>query len=85
MLEQHFSNTIFYSNATTFASFNQTKDYFVVLEEVSKYNVQLNIVEKLWAVCPPDPYIAKSTNNNTNIQPRLGTFGCRTTLSRPVS
>ncbi|KAK2675903.1 hypothetical protein RAB80_008088 [Fusarium oxysporum f. sp. vasinfectum] len=36
-------------NATTFASFNQTKDYFVVLEEVSKYNVQLNIVEKLWA------------------------------------
>ncbi|KLP12838.1 putative C-4 methyl sterol oxidase [Fusarium fujikuroi] len=38
-------------NATTFASFNQTKDYFVVLEEVSKYNVQLNIVEKLWAAC----------------------------------
>ncbi|KAF4342903.1 methylsterol monooxygenase [Fusarium beomiforme] len=36
-------------NATTFAAFNQTKDYFVVLEEVSKYNVQLNIVEKLWA------------------------------------
>ncbi|KAF5022347.1 hypothetical protein F66182_5596 [Fusarium sp. NRRL 66182] len=36
-------------NATTFASFNQTKDYFVVLEEVSKYNVQLNILEKLWA------------------------------------
>ncbi|KAF4424876.1 methylsterol monooxygenase [Fusarium acutatum] len=36
-------------NATTFASYNQTKDYFVVLEEVSKYNVQLNIVEKLWA------------------------------------
>ncbi|KAJ4270362.1 C-4 sterol methyl oxidase [Fusarium torreyae] len=36
-------------NATTFASFNQTKDYFVVLEEVSKYNVQLNFVEKLWA------------------------------------
>ncbi|KAF4960013.1 hypothetical protein FGADI_1287 [Fusarium gaditjirri] len=36
-------------NATTFASFNQTKDYLVVLEEVSKYNVQLNIVEKLWA------------------------------------
>ncbi|KAJ4013189.1 C-4 sterol methyl oxidase [Fusarium irregulare] len=36
-------------NATTFASFNQTKDYFVVLEEVSKYNVQLNFAEKLWA------------------------------------
>ncbi|KAH7238635.1 fatty acid hydroxylase superfamily-domain-containing protein [Fusarium tricinctum] len=36
-------------NATTFAAFNQTKDYFVVLEEVSKYNVQLNMVEKLWA------------------------------------
>ncbi|KAM0342828.1 hypothetical protein ACHAPU_009192 [Fusarium lateritium] len=36
-------------NATTFAAFNQTKDYFVVLEEVSKYNVQLNIFEKLWA------------------------------------
>ncbi|CAF3470168.1 Methylsterol monooxygenase erg25B [Fusarium graminearum] len=36
-------------NATSFASFNQTKDYFVVLEEVSKYNVQLNMVEKLWA------------------------------------
>jgi methylsterol monooxygenase len=36
-------------NATSFASFNQTKDYFVVLEEVSKYNVQLNMAEKLWA------------------------------------
>ncbi|KAM0241547.1 hypothetical protein ACHAP5_007503 [Fusarium lateritium] len=36
-------------NATTFAAFNQTKDYFVVLEEVSKYNVQLNMFEKLWA------------------------------------
>ncbi|SPJ75216.1 probable C-4 methyl sterol oxidase [Fusarium torulosum] len=36
-------------NATTFAAFNQTKDYFVVLEEVSKYNVQLNFAEKLWA------------------------------------
>ncbi|KAF4985513.1 hypothetical protein FGRMN_11181 [Fusarium graminum] len=36
-------------NATTFAAFNQTNDYFGVLEEVSKYNVQLNILEKLWA------------------------------------
>ncbi|RGP75698.1 methylsterol monooxygenase [Fusarium longipes] len=36
-------------NATTFASFNQTSDYFGVLEEVSKYNVQLSMVEKLWA------------------------------------
>lgn len=35
-------------------SFNQTKDYFVVLEEVSKYNVQLNFLEKLWAVCRSD-------------------------------
>ncbi|KAH6979446.1 fatty acid hydroxylase superfamily-domain-containing protein [Fusarium venenatum] len=40
---------VYTKNATSFASFNQTKDYFVVLEEVSKYNVQLNMVEKLWA------------------------------------
>ncbi len=25
-------------------------DYFTVLEEVSKYNVHLNAVERLWAV-----------------------------------
>lgn len=49
----------FCRNATTFASFNQTKDYFVVLEEVSKYNVQLNIVEKLWAVRPNRSNVAK--------------------------
>ncbi|KAM5368668.1 hypothetical protein ACJZ2D_009440 [Fusarium nematophilum] len=33
----------------TMKAFNQTNDYFVVFEEVSKYNVQLNFVEKLWA------------------------------------
>lgn len=42
-------------NATT-GAFNQTQDYFGVLEEVSKYNVHLNYPEKLWAVRPrPSP------------------------------
>ncbi len=30
---------------------NQTQGYFTVLEEVGKYNVQLNVFERLWAVC----------------------------------
>jgi len=29
---------------------NVTTDYMSVFEEVSKYNVHLNIVERLWAV-----------------------------------
>lgn len=40
------------SNSTISLS-NQTSDYLSVLEEVSKYNIQLNFLEKLWAVRPP--------------------------------
>jgi methylsterol monooxygenase len=36
-------------NAATFQGLNQTQDYFTVLDEVSKYNVHLNYVERLWA------------------------------------
>lgn len=43
------------SNATA-SAFNQTQDYFGVLEEVSKYNVHLNYFEKLWAVCSSAPF-----------------------------
>lgn len=32
-------------------AFNHTQPYFSVFEEVSKYNVQLNYFERLWAVC----------------------------------
>ena len=36
--------------------FNATgQDYFGVYDEISKYNVQLNTVERLWAVCLPFP------------------------------
>jgi hypothetical protein len=46
-------------NAATFQGLNQTQDYFTVLDEVSKYNVHLNYVERLWAVrislSPPNP------------------------------
>jgi hypothetical protein len=37
------------SNATV-GAVNQTQDYFSVFEEVSKYNVNLNYAERLWAV-----------------------------------
>ena len=50
------------SNATV-AGLSSTDTYFTVLEEVSKYNVQLSYVEKLWAVrglCNP------SRNTGTN-------------------
>ena len=59
------------SNATA-SAFNQTQDYFGVLEEVSKYNVHLNYFERLWAVCSPPlsptprvapPRFASSTRN----------------------
>lgn len=39
------------SNSTVInTAFNHTQPYFSVLEEVSKYNVQLNYFERLWAV-----------------------------------
>lgn len=36
--------------SATFTALNQTQGYFNVLEEVGKYNVQLNYFERLWAV-----------------------------------
>lgn len=39
-----------HSNATVVGAFTQPDTYMNVLEEVTKYNVQLNIVERLWAV-----------------------------------
>lgn len=39
------------SNATA-SALNQTQDYFTVFDEVSKYNVHLNVFERLWAVRP---------------------------------
>ena len=32
-------------------AFGQPDTLIGVFEEVSKYNIQLNIVEKMWAVC----------------------------------
>lgn len=39
---------------------NQTQDYFTVLEEVTKYNVHLNYLERLWAVRLPSRAISRS-------------------------
>ena len=34
----------------THFGFNSTADYYTIFEDVSKYNVQLNVLERLWAV-----------------------------------
>lgn len=46
----------FSSNATVKVLGNQTQDYFTVLDTVTKYNVQLNFLERLWAVRLPYPF-----------------------------
>lgn len=43
-----------YSNSTI-AGLSSTSSYLTVFEEVSKANVQLNVAERLWAVCAPNP------------------------------
>ncbi|MBE3047826.1 hypothetical protein IMZ48_36015 [Candidatus Bathyarchaeota archaeon] len=65
---------------------NQTlPTYFGVLDEVAKYNVQLNTAERLWAVrqhrSPPE---TEYLDANTGCL-RRGTSGCRMTRSRRAS
>jgi hypothetical protein len=47
--ETHWLTTLADRNATTWG-LNHTETYFGVFEEVSKYQVQLSLVERLWAV-----------------------------------
>lgn len=46
------SNVPLPSSGSTAVHVNQTlPSYFGVLDEVAKYNVQLNTAERIWAVC----------------------------------
>jgi hypothetical protein len=56
--------------------------YFGIYNELSKYNVHLNIFERLWAVSQsqPDRQIA-----NANSRSRVGTNTCKMMSSRPES
>jgi len=53
-------------NATA-AAFNQSQDYFTVLDEVTKLNVQLNTAERLWAVrdLPRRPFAEQEPQTDT--------------------
>lgn len=56
------------SNATL-ASVAPDADIFSVFAEVSKYDVQLNIVERLWAVCKTPPGTATTIPTYTSAFP----------------
>lgn len=64
---------------------NQTSDYLTVFEEVSKYNVQLNILEKLWAVRPPRTIPDPNYETDLGSSRSLGTYGWQTIPSPPAS
>lgn len=54
----------FDSNATVVGAFTQPDTYMNVFEEVTKYNVQLNVVERLWAVSStstPERMVSKTS------------------------
>lgn len=51
--------------------------YFGIYNELSKYNVHLNMFERLWAVCYP--FIAQfATVHPANYHRRAGTHTCKT-------
>jgi methylsterol monooxygenase len=57
----------------TLNALNQTQGYFEVLEEVTKYNVQLSYLEKLWAVrSVPRRIDANANPIQTILTPILG-------------
>lgn len=55
----------YYRNTTLVGAFSHPDTYLSVFEEVSKYNVQLNVVERLWAVSfPSNQQIPQARSRN---------------------
>lgn len=77
-----------YRNATlagVTGTFSQPDSFLAVLEEVGKYNVHLNILERLWAVRTHRKLATSEIHDGLTLNRRHGTPGCRTMSWPPAS